>query len=334
MSSTNDNDRENDENDMNRKDSSGDSGAGLNSFEAGLAMLSAIIGGGIVGIPYAMVHTGIPAGLILNIVIVLAGVYSGTLYLKCKDLTPTVVESMYELGYVVLGVKAIWILSTLILIAGIGSIMIYFIVFGDIAKSLAEQAYGFDKENVLTRRPIYVICIAVLMSPIILKKRLKEMKFVSFLLFMAIAVFILLFLVQMFTLGTAANNDEDYRSYWKMTYDLDLITSFNTVVLAYAYQINLFPTYNSLGENKTNETAVKAIKIGSSLTFFVYTSLGILSIYTFGESLEDDVFINVDEEQNIYSLIIRIAFLIVLACHIPYSFFPTKESLLLMIDEY
>ena len=147
--------------------------------------------------------------------------------------------------------------------------MIYFIVFGDIAKSLAEQAYGFDKENVLTRRPIYVICIAVLMSPIILKKRLKEMKFVSFLLFMAIAVFILLFLVQMFTLGTAANNDEDYRSYWKMTYDLDLITSFNTVVLAYAYQINLFPTYNSLGENKTNETAVKAIKIGSSLTFFV-----------------------------------------------------------------
>ena len=105
----------------------------MTSFEAGLAMLSAIIGGGIVGIPYAMIHTGIPTGFLINVLVASAGIYTGNLYLKCKDLSPTVVESLYELGYVILGVKAIWIISTLVLISGIGAIMIYFIVFGDIA---------------------------------------------------------------------------------------------------------------------------------------------------------------------------------------------------------
>ena len=115
---------------------------------------------------------------------------------------------------------------------------------------------------------------------------------------------------------------------------MDLVTGFNTIVLAYSYHASLFPTYNSLGSNKTNETTMKGITIGVSLSFFVYVTLGVLSIYTFGMALESDVFINVDDEQNLYSLIIRISFLIVLACHIPYVFFPTKEAFLIIIDEY
>ena len=114
---------------------------------------------------------------------------------------------------------------------------------------------------------------------------------------------------------------------------MKLVTGFNIIVLAYAYHINLFPTYNSLGSNKSNRVAMRAVAIGAILSFAIYVSLGLLSIYSFGSELKSSVLSNVDEEQNTYSYIIRISFLLVLACHIPYIFFPTKESFLIIIDE-
>ena len=73
--------------------------------------------------------------------------------------------------------------------------------------------------------------------------------------------------------------------------------------------------------------------MGSGISTVIYISLGILSIYTFGSDLKASVLKNVDEEQNVYSYIIRITFLLVLAFHIPYIFFPTKESFLIICDE-
>ena len=114
---------------------------------------------------------------------------------------------------------------------------------------------------------------------------------------------------------------------------MHLITGFNIIVLAYAYHINLFPTYNSLGGNKSNKNGMRSVGIAATLSFVIYVSLGILSIYIFGSDLKSSVLKNVDEEKNVYSYIIRVAFLLVLACHIPYIFFPTKESFLIILDE-
>ena len=173
----------------------------LSAFEAGLALLSAIVGGGIVGIPYAMFHTGIPLGVGLNIFVALAGLYTGTLYLKVKELSPTYVESIYELGFVTMGVYSIYALSSLCVIAGVGCIMIYFIVFSNISVSLAMQFQEEGVDNIWNDRTIYVLFLALIMTPLCLKKKLAEMKLVSILLFTAIALFMGLFLLQLITMG-------------------------------------------------------------------------------------------------------------------------------------
>lgn len=129
------------------------------------------------------------------------------------------------------------------------------------------------------------------------------------------------------------NHDQTYGQYYRVDFSMALVTGFNIIVLAYSYQINLFPTYNSLGVNKNNKTGMKAVMIGNSLSFIIYVSLGVLGIYIFGTSLDTSVLDNVDEENNVYSVVIRVAFLLVLACHIPYVFFPTKESFLIIVDE-
>ena len=134
-------------------------------------------------------------------------------------------------------------------------------------------------------------------------------------------------------LGNITNKDETYGQYFQIKFEMGLITSANILITAYTYSTNLFPVYNSFGENKTNRNAMKAILIGLLITTFVYQSLAILSIFLFGDNLNESVLTNVNEEKNIFSYIIRISFLIVLACHIPYIFFVLKESLLIIIDE-
>lgn len=100
-------------------------------------------------------------------------------------------------------------------------------------------------------------------------------------------------------MGTIENHDETYGQYYKVDFSMQLVTGFNIIVLAYAYHINLFPTYNSLGANKSNKTGMKAVAIGSAMSFGIYTSLGILSIYIFGSGLEPSVLKNVSAENNV-----------------------------------
>ena len=111
------------------------------------------------------------------------------------------------------------------------------------------------------------------------------------------------------------------------------MTAVNILFFAYAYQVQLFPTYNSLGKNKSNRNAMSSIMISLLLTFVIYICLGVLAIFIFGNELEKSVITNVNQEVDIFSYIIRVAFMIVLACHIPYLFFVLKESMLIVVDE-
>lgn len=74
---------------------------------------------------------------------------------------------------------------------------------------------------------------------------------------------------------------------------------------------------------------------GLSLTAVLYFSVALISIYMFGDCLESSVLLNIGGEQptNWESYVVRVAFMIVLACHIPFIFYMGKEGLLIIIDE-
>ena len=104
---------------------------------------------------------------------------------------------------------------------------------------------------------------------------------------------------------------------------------------AYSFQFNLFPVAASM-KVKTNSSATKAVYYALLMAMGIYIVLSILSIYTFGSSLQPDVLDNVNEEVNHdwESITLRIAFIIVIVCHIPYVFFSAKEAMLIIVDEW
>ena len=112
---------------------------GMEPSEASLNLLSAIVGGGMLGLPFAMYHCGLIAGIIIQISISWFTMQTIYVLFLAKDLTPGQPESYYEIGYMVLGRRSIYLNAVLIGIYSFGLMMIYFIVFADITRSLVRQ---------------------------------------------------------------------------------------------------------------------------------------------------------------------------------------------------
>lgn len=92
-------------------------------------MVSTIIGGGIVGLPFAIYLLGIVGGIALNLGVVYVTYISGTIYLSMRNLIPGTPNSLYEIGYVLKGRKSIFFVASILFVTSAGLMMIYFIVF-------------------------------------------------------------------------------------------------------------------------------------------------------------------------------------------------------------
>lgn len=163
----------------------------------------------------------------------------------------------------------------------------------------------------------------------IIKKELKELKAVSTILFICLGLFVLVFFVDLCD-GSAPNPDENFKYYWRTHWDAQLVTSFSIVLVAYSCQQNMFPLQSSLKDKSEIE---KAVGLGLIYVLVVYVTLGIISVFLFGSTIDESVLDNISAEVTPSSYIIRISFLLVLACHIPYIFFSGKESICIMVDE-
>ena len=91
--------------------------------------------------------------------------------------------------------------------------------------------------------------------------------------------------------------------------------------------------YNSL-KVKTNENCFKTCAYAIGACTGIYIIVGLLGIFFFGMVIEKSILANIADEGKIWeSITLRIIFLLVLACHIPFIFFTGKESILAIVDE-
>lgn len=110
-------------------------------FEGALALISCIIGGGIVSIPYAILSCGVPLAVFLNISCAGMGYLSGLLFMKAKMMAPVPVLTLYELGYLAFGKWCVYPVSFIAILSNIGCVIIYLIIYGDLASSLSLQVF-------------------------------------------------------------------------------------------------------------------------------------------------------------------------------------------------
>jgi amino acid permease len=116
----------------------------LTVFGGILTIISTILGGGIVGLPYGFYQLGMFPGAIFMITMGLLTINSSWLYIKSKDLIPGKPESLYEIGYMLFKRSSIFIISACLAINSLGLCMVYFIIFGKTSGSIVYSLFIKD----------------------------------------------------------------------------------------------------------------------------------------------------------------------------------------------
>ena len=127
-------------------------------------------------------------------------------------------ESISEIGFKLLGRFSIYLMNGIILLLTIGLLIIYFILYGNIVSSLAKD-FGVDGNSFYGGPTFWIIIMAIVNSPPIFFRAIKELKAVSILLGVSIATFVTVLViscVQTYAEGkdVITNGDDDYSQYW------------------------------------------------------------------------------------------------------------------------
>ena len=87
-------------------------------------------------------------------------------------------------------------------------------------------------------------------------------------------------------------------------------------------------------EERNNSKGMSAVTLTLFFSFVIYVLFSLLAIYCYGEGLDPNIFVNLQAEGSSFeSYFIRVTFLLILLCNIPYLFLPGKVCLLIMIEE-
>ena len=174
--------------------------------------------------------------------------------------------------------------------------------------------------------------MAAFQLSVIFKRQLTEMKVVSYMLAGVVIVFVSLVFYELMTDDKKVSETVDFDEAIRVKGDHHLITSINIILFAYSIQFMTFPTYQEL-ENRSTERYAKASCISTLIYSFVFVFTGTIAVLMFGSDLKADFLLNLAEREGNVSIFCRVSYCIVLAFHIPYFFFTSKEFLLVIYDE-
>lgn len=306
---------------------------GLSNFEGSLALFSTNIGAGFVALPFCFYTLSIPVALGLCAFMTIITSISIDLMLETQINLKKIrcnVNSIYEIGYALMGKPSIYITSLLIFTNTLALCTMYFMLFG---KMFQDVIHGFMGLNGFIASPIFWKAFLIIMLlPFFLPKEMKEIKMAAVLLLVALTAFFTILFVQLVHTHHELNTLEPAGKIVpiKLT---DTSTAISTILVAFAIQQSIFPLQASL-RDKSKDNTMAVCNQCTYWSTFCYCSIGVMGCLLYKSEVKLSVMENIGLKTGFLNASLLLIFCLVLGCHIPFMFFPCKETLLVMVDEF
>ena len=135
--------------------------------------------------------------------------------------------------------------------------------------------------------------LAVLLLPVVLKKELAELAWISYVLFVSLTLFTICNFI-MLVFDSNFEPEGINTEILKPKLSWGTVSALSVTMLAYSYQQNVMPIYSEL-RNKTNEEYQKISVRALPLTGIIYFAVGIICTLMFGKHLESSVLLNIGD---------------------------------------
>jgi len=311
----------------------GQSAAGKASVKSCFINLAnTIVGGGMLGLPYAFSHTGYALGSILMALCAIASGFSLHLLALCS-LKQEGPSSFFSLAKEALP-KFTAVIDIAVAITCFGAASSFLVIIGDLMPQVMQQ---FGASSAIQDRQLWVFLGFVVVTPLSCLRNLDSLKFTSvmamvFVVFLTLLV--ILYAADIPSLNPCVDVDDGDVCKGSTT---DAQVTFKTgqtisvIVFAFGCQQNIFAVVNEI-ERPTMPRIDAVILLAIVLVFLIYMVVAGCGYKTYGDEVEPDILVSYPT--NIVTSIARLAVSLLVAFSYPLQAHPARMCVLTLLSEW
>ena len=294
----------------------------------------AMIGSGLLNVPYTFKTLGIFASVGASILFNMVTFLSTYFLLRCKDITQRYSYAVYS--KLAMGSVGTILCKLAILIRSISLCCVLLKILGNIIRTLLLIFFNEYADKYYLDSKFLLVIFGLLITPIMIQKDISGIAKFTFLGIYSIT-YLFASLVILFIYKYTQNEilPKEQRMLFPSGTPLEMFKCFGSYLNAYLFQVNVFPIYLPL-HPRTTKNMITSTAIGTMLSSVIYISFGVIgfTIYRYNINgtllvyVGDDLinFIKTNKYMAALLIIFEVAFIINTTISTALNFFVAKSE--------
>ena len=260
----------------------------------GLFVTKAMIGSGLLNVPFIFRTFGIIVGIIVSIFLSFITISAVYFLLRCKEITQRYSYAIYS--KLTMGLVGTLICKIAIIIRSFTLCCVLLKIVGKIIRTLLLIFFNEYKDKFYLNSEFLLVVFSIIISPIMFQKDISGIAKFTFLgIYSILFLFISLVILLIFKIIQNEIKPLDEQILYTNGDFFKKFKCFGSYLNAYLFQVNFFPIYLPL-HPRSSKNMLKATSLGTVLSTVIYISFGIIGFIIYRYDINDTLLIYLGDD--------------------------------------